>query len=324
MKTLSRLVALGAVASGAGGILLAVASTPAGAATISPGNLVITGPQMVTITAQRDLTDSAQLLVDGTVVDSACAVGCKTTLSDHVNSTSLGSGSHSVVLMEKAGGVLSAFKAAAETITVRLPQSSSASGGSSGSGGSSSAGSSSSGGSGAQSGAVSGGSAGGAGSAGGNSVAAAPASMGYAGPGYGGNGFGSAYSRLDALSGSSALVLPDVAPQNGFKLPVNPPKHARLAGSQSRMSTLTAATWLIGLALGLIMVLTAAHTGAWARRRRRLTTAGAAAGGGSTTGDAVTTTAAAVTTTAARAPDAPADRGGRHRGPRDRRNASPA
>ena len=313
MKTLSRLVAVGAVVSGAGGVLLAVASTPAGAATISPGSVVITGPQMLTISAQRDVTDSAQLLVDGTVVDSACAVGCKTTLSYHVNSSSLGTGSHSVVLMEKAVGVLSAFRAAAETITVRPAQASSAAGGSGGSGGS--AGSGGSGGFSAHSGAVSGGpaggSAGGSGSAGGN--AAAPAALGYAGPGYGGTGFGSTYSRLDALSGSSALVLPDVAPQNGFQLPVKPSKQSRLAGSQSRATSLTAATWLIGLALALIMLLSAAHTGAWARRRRRLSAAGAPAGGGSAMADAMATTAVT-------APDAPADRAGRHRGPRERRN----
>lgn len=298
MKTFSRLVTLGAVVSGAGGVLLAMSAPEASASpSVSATNTLITSPESVTISAHVDPLNTAQLLFNGVQVASVKnPVNFGQTLSYRVNAAQLGNGSYPVEEVEKTAGLLK--QTARTTITVRIPPAKPASS-SSGSSGSSRSGGS--GPSSAHSGAVSsgsGGSSGGSGSAGGSGSGSAPAVIGYNGPGQGGTGFGSSYSRLDALSGGSSLVLPDVAPKNGFQLPVKPTRQARLASSPSRGTSLTAATWLIGAALALIMLLTAAHTGAWARRRRRLNAATA------TAGSARTTTASDTTETAA-TPDGP-------------------
>jgi hypothetical protein len=304
VKTFSRLVAVGAVASGAGGMLLAVTAPVASASPkLSATNTLVTVPELVTISAYVDPLNTAVLYVNGVQVDSVNSpVQFGRSLKYSLNAAHLGNGTYPVEEVEKTAGLLE--QTARSTITVRIPQSS---GGSSGSG--SSGGSSGSGGSGAHSGAVSGSSSGGrsssrsgsgsSGLAGAAGNADAPAVIGPSGPAFGGTGLGSSYSRLLALSGSSSLVLPNVAPQNGFQLPIKPTRQAKLASSPSRATSLTAASWLIGVALALIMLLTAAHTGAWARRRhRRPGLAGATAVGG----DADVTTATVFTAVTADSP----------------------
>jgi hypothetical protein len=286
---------------------------------------MITSPEMVTITAHVDSLNTAQLLFAGSQVAAlANPVQFGQTLSYTFNAAQMGNGTYRVEEVEQTVGLKSLVQTAWATITVAIPHSSAASSGSGSPGSSGGSGGSSS--PGAHSGAVSGGSGGsgnrgGGGSPAGNGSANAPAALGYSGPVSGGNGFGSTYSRLLALSGSSSLVLPDVAPQNGFQLP-KAAKETRLASSPSRASSLTAATWLVGVALALIMLLTAAHTSAWARKRRLLNAkrpvldaVGAIAGGGDTAASA-----APDAPDAQDAQDAPGERGGRHRGRRGRRD----
>lgn len=289
MKSFSRLVALAAVASGAGGALLAVSAPTASASpSVSASNTLITSPEVVTITAHVDPLNTAQLFFNG--VQKAAltnAVHTGQTLSYQFNAGQLGNGTYPVEVREETASISPLTQTAWASVTVRIPppQPATSSSGSSGPG-------ATSGHSGVVSGGSTGGTSGGTGSAAGNGGgSAAPAAIGYNGPSSGGTGFGSAYSRLDSLSGGSGLVLPDVAPQNGFQLPVKPPRQTRLADSPSRGSSLTAATWLIGLALGLIMLLTAFRTGTWAKRRHRRNALAHAAAGGSGDGAAVEDTA---------------------------------
>ena len=66
MKTFSRLVALGAVVSGAGGVLVAVNAPAASASpSVSATNTLITSPESVTISAHVDPMNTAQLLFNG-------------------------------------------------------------------------------------------------------------------------------------------------------------------------------------------------------------------------------------------------------------------
>jgi hypothetical protein len=112
-------------------------------------------------------------------------------------------------------------------------------------------------------GSAAGGSAPGGGFAGGG-----PASQG-AGTGRGGagtaGGYGGAYPRMLALSGESpALVLPTVGPRGGLAMPIGTKAanaHPRRAGS---------AGWYPAVAAILILLLAAAHAGAWLRRNGRL------------------------------------------------------
>lgn len=281
MKSISRLVALGAVASGAGGVLLAVSAPTASASpSVSASNTLITSPQMVTVTAHVDPLNTAVLYFDGAQKAALTnPVHSGQTLSYTFNAGQLGNGTYPVEVREQTASLSPLTQTAWSSVTVRIPppQPAGSSSGSSGSSG--------------HSGAVSGGSAGGTGGgtapAAGNGAGAAPAAIGYNGPSSGGTGFGSAYSRLDSLSGGSGLVLPNVAPQNGFQLPVKPQRQTRLADSPSRGSSLTAATWLIGVALGLIMLLTTLRTGAWARRRHHRKVLAAATAGARGDGGAV-------------------------------------
>jgi hypothetical protein len=288
VKSFSRLVTLGAVASGAGGILLAVfAPTASASPSVSLSNTLISIPETVGISAHIDPLNTAVLYFNGSPVASLNSpVSIGKTLSYNFSSAGVGNGTYPVEVVEKTAGLSPLTQRAYGTVTVALHQAQSAAGGSS-------SGSSGSGSSASHSGAVSNGSAGGASGASGASSAsgagapslaasnaAAPAGIGYFPPGSGGTGFGSSYSRMDALAGSSSLVLPNVAQQGGFQLPIKPDKQANLADSPARGNSLTAATWLIGLALGFIMLLTALHTGRWARKRHQLSTAAATSGRG--------------------------------------------
>ncbi len=78
-------------------------------------------------------------------------------------------------------------------------------------------------------------------------------------------GSGGEYARLQALSGSSLLVLPTVGPQSGLALPAS---QRGAAPARPRRSWLMG-TWYPGLALALILLLVVAHLGAWTRCRRR-------------------------------------------------------
>ncbi|MGE5290190.1 MAG: hypothetical protein ACM3ML_23990 [Micromonosporaceae bacterium] len=79
-------------------------------------------------------------------------------------------------------------------------------------------------------------------------------------------GYGSAYARLQGLSGESpALVLPTVGPQSGFALPISRTKTAE----SRHVKAWLAGVWYPAIAAILILLLIAAHFGAWTRRRRR-------------------------------------------------------
>jgi hypothetical protein len=87
------------------------------------------------------------------------------------------------------------------------------------------------------------------------------------GPGRAGGAGGAAggYAGLQGLSGGSpTLVLPTVGPQSGLALPLSGAKAAR-----ARHATAWRGAWYAVIASLLILLLSAAHIGAWARRRKR-------------------------------------------------------
>jgi hypothetical protein len=96
---------------------------------------------------------------------------------------------------------------------------------------------------------------------------------GVAGRGGAGTGsYGSAYLRMQALSGeSSGLVLPTVGPASGLALPISGTKAAQ---SRSRRQG-AAGGWYPALAAVLILLLAAAHAGAWSWRKNRASRASA-------------------------------------------------
>lgn len=109
--------------------------------------------------------------------------------------------------------------------------------------------------------------------AGGSATGSGYGAVTAGGAGGAAGGYGNAYTRFQGLSGESpALVLPTVGPQSGLALPISGTKAA-----QSRHAEAWRGVWYSAVAALLILLLIAAHAGAWTRRRRRVPRPSAAA-----------------------------------------------